>query len=90
MRMAIDTPRIAILLDKGRGGIKRIATLSAEKVSSMPFRTTRNNDLAFDGSLAALAAGRKQFVEVEVAVEARGFVGAVIVLEACHVFGRRV
>lgn len=84
MRMTINTPSIPILLYKRRVAIKRIATLGTEKVTSMPLGTTSNNDLAFNRRLAALAAGRKQLVEIEVAVEAGRFVCAVVVLEARH------
>jgi len=36
----------------------------------VPGATAGNNDFALDGSFAALAARREEFVEVEVAVEA--------------------
>lgn len=83
--MAIHTPGIPVLLHKGRRAVKRITALGAEKVPGMPFRTTRYNDFAFDGRLAALASRREELVEVEMAVEAWRFVCAVIVLEARHV-----
>jgi hypothetical protein len=51
----------------------------------MPLRTARNNDLAFDRRLAALASRREEFVEIKMAEEAWGFVRAVVVLEARHV-----
>jgi hypothetical protein len=87
--MAPNTPRIPIFLDKRRRTIKRIATLGAEKVSSMPLGTTRDDDFAFDGRLARFTAGREEFVKVEVAVEARRLVHAIFLFEAEHVFVRR-
>lgn len=71
MCMAIHTPRIPILLYKRRGRIERVTALGTEEVPGVPFCTTRNNDLALNGRLAALAARREELVEVEVAVEAR-------------------
>jgi hypothetical protein len=68
--MAIATPRISILLDERRTGIKWIAALRTEEVASVPFGATSNNDFAFDRSLARLAARAEHFVEVESAVEA--------------------
>lgn len=90
MRMTIHTPRIPILFHKRRARIKRIATLRAEKVSCMPLGAARDNDFAFNGRLARFAPRREEFVEVEVAEEALGFVGAVFVFEARHVVGRGV
>jgi hypothetical protein len=70
MRMAIHTPRIPILLHKRRTTIKRIATLRTKEVSSMPLRSTRDDNLTFDRCLAALAPRTEELVEIEVAVEA--------------------
>lgn len=84
MRVTINTPSIPILLYKRRVRIKRIATLGTEKVTGMPLRATGNNNLAFNRRLAALAAGREELVEIEVAVEAGSFVCAVVVLETRH------
>jgi len=67
--MAANAPGIPILFNERRGAIERIATLSAEEVANMPLRATRHHDLAFDGRLAALAAGREELVKVEMAVE---------------------
>jgi hypothetical protein len=88
--MAIHTPRIPILFHKRCARIERIATLRAEKVAGVPLRTTGDDDLAFDGRFAALAARREHLMEVEMAEEALGFVGAVLVLETRHVVGRGV
>jgi hypothetical protein len=77
MSMAIDAPRIPILLHKRRSGIKWITAL---KVSSMPFCTTRNNDFTLDGRLARLASRREHFVEIEMAEEALRFICTVFVL----------
>jgi hypothetical protein len=85
MCMAIYTPSIPILFHKRSCGIKWITALSAEEMSGMPFCTASNDDFTFNGCLAALAARGEELVEVEVAVEAWGFVGTVIVLEARHV-----
>lgn len=68
--MAVAAPRVAILLDKRRTSVERIATLRAEEVASVPFRAARNNDLAFDRRLARFAARAEHLVEVEGAVEA--------------------
>jgi hypothetical protein len=54
----------------------------------MPLGPTRHHNLAFNRRLAALAARRKQFVEVEVAEEAHVFVEAVFLLQAHHVVVR--
>lgn len=85
--MAVYTPSIPIFLHKGRCAVKWITALSAEEVAGMPFRTTCHDDFAFNGCLAALASRGEELVEVEMTVEAWGFVGAVIVLETRHVVG---
>ena len=59
-------------------------------MTSMPFRAAGNDNLALYGCLAALAARGEELVEVEMAVEAWRFVGAVVVLETCHVICGRV
>lgn len=55
--MTIDTPSIPILLHKRRSRVERITALGAEEVTRMPLRATRDNDLALDRRLAALASG---------------------------------
>jgi len=85
--MAVYTPCIPVLLHKRRTAIKRITALGAEEVASMPLRTTCHNDLTFNRCLATLASRGEELVEVEMAIETWGFVGAIIVLEACHVIG---
>jgi len=70
VRVAIHTPRVAFLLHKRRARIKRVAALRAEKVAGVPLGAARDNDFALNRCLAALAARRKELVEVEVAVEA--------------------
>jgi hypothetical protein len=87
MRMAVDTPSIPILFHKRSRGIKWISALGAEEVTSMPFRTASNDNLALNGRLAALAARGEELVEVEMAVEAWRFVCAVVMLETRHVVG---
>ena len=86
IRMAIDTPRVPLLLDKRHLRIKRIAALRAEKVARVPLRAARDDDLALDRGGAALAARAEAFVEVQVAVEPRGLVNAVLVFELLHLF----
>jgi hypothetical protein len=72
--MAPNAPRIPILLDERRRGIKGIAALCAEEVADVPLSAARYHDFALDGCLARLAAGREQFVEVEVAEEAHALI----------------
>jgi hypothetical protein len=48
-----------------------ITALGAEKVANVPFCATCNDNLAFDGCLAALAARTEQLMEIQVAVEPR-------------------
>lgn len=86
IRMTPDTPGEAFLLDKRGARIERIATLGAEKVTRVPLGATRHDDLALDGGLAALAARGEALVEVEVAVEPRRGIGAVLFLEPAHHF----
>jgi hypothetical protein len=90
IRMTPDTPRIPLLLDKRCRRVKRITTLRTEEVADVPLSAARDDDLALDGRLAALAAGREELVEVEVAVEAQAFVDAVLGFETLHVFVGRV
>lgn len=87
MRMAVYTPRIPLLLHKGRRRVKRVAALRAEKVTGMPFCAARDDDFALDGRLARLAAWREELVEVEVAEESLAFICAVLGFEARHVVG---
>jgi hypothetical protein len=41
-----------------------ITTLGAEEVANMPFCSTSNNYLAFDGCLAALATRAEELMEI--------------------------
>jgi hypothetical protein len=68
--MAVATPRVPLLLDERRTGVKGISTLCAEEVACVPFRTARDNDFPLDRRLARFAARAEHFVEVECAVEA--------------------
>ena len=70
--MTGHAPSIAIAFDKRGSRIERIAAFGAKEVASVPFAAARENDFAFDGGLAASAAGGEEFVVVEVAVEAGG------------------
>lgn len=85
MRMAIHTPRIPFLLNEWRTRIKRIAALRTEEVSCVPLGAARDNDLALDRRLARFTPWGEEFVEIEVAEEAWGWVGTVFVLKALHV-----
>jgi hypothetical protein len=85
VRVAADAPRVAVLFDKGRRGIERVAALGAEKVARVPLGAARDNDFALDGRLARLAARGEELVEVERAEEALGWVGPVFGFEARHV-----
>jgi hypothetical protein len=68
--VAVAAPRIAVLLNKRRASIERIAALRTEKVASVPLSAASNNHLTFDRRLARFAARAEHFVEVECAVEA--------------------
>jgi len=70
IRVAVATPRVAILLDERRAGIERIAALCAEEVPGVPFGAASDDDFAFDRRLARFAARAEHLVEVECAVEA--------------------
>lgn len=84
IRVAVDTPRVPLLLDKRHIRIKRITALRAEKVAGVPLGATRDDNLALDGGSTTLAAWAKALVEVQVAVEPRRLVGAVLVLQLLH------
>jgi hypothetical protein len=90
VRMAPHTPSIPLLLDKWRRRIKWITALSAEEMSNMPLGATSHDNLALDRRLAALAAGREELVEVEMAVEAHSFVEPVFSFETLHILVRGV
>lgn len=77
--MTIDAPRVPVLFDKRGGGIERVAALGAEEVASVPFSAARDHDFALDRRFARLAARGEALVEIEVAVEPRRFVDAVLV-----------
>ena len=85
MRMAIHAPSVSIFLHKRGCGIKRITALSAEEMTSMPFRAASDDDLAFDWRFATFATRGEELMEVEVAVEAWRFINAIIILETRHV-----
>ena len=77
--MTIDAPRVPVLFDKRRGGIERVAALCAKEVARVPFSAARDYDFALDRRFAGLAARGETLVEIEVAVEPRRFVDAVLV-----------
>jgi hypothetical protein len=84
--VTVDTPRISFFLHERGGGVKGVTALRAEKVTSVPFCTARDDDFTLDGRLTRLAAGGEALVEIEVAVEARRFIEAVLVGELGHEF----
>jgi hypothetical protein len=88
--MTVHTPRIPIFFHKRRAAIEWIATLRAEKVTSMPLRSTRNDNLAFDRCFARLAARGEELMEIEMAVKPPRFIGAVIMFQTRHMFFRGV
>lgn len=88
IRMAIDTPRIPLLLDKRHIRIERITALRAEKVARVPLGATGDDYLALNRGSAALAPWAKALVEVQVAVEPRRLVSAVLVLQPLHLLRR--
>ena len=90
MCVTVDTPRVPILFDKRRAGVKWIATLRTEEVPGMPFRTTSYNHLPLNRRLARLATWREHLVEVEVTEETLRFICAVLAFEAGHVVRSRV
>ena len=69
--MTTHAPSIAITLYKRCSLVKRVTTLSAEEVAFMPLATAGNDDLPFNGCLAATAAGRKHLMKVKMTVEAQ-------------------
>jgi hypothetical protein len=90
MRMTIHTPCIPFLFYKRRARVERITTLRTEKVAGVPLCSTRYNDFALDRRLARFTPGAEHLVEIQVAEEALGFVGAVLLFEGCHVGGSGV
>jgi hypothetical protein len=90
VRVAADAPRVAVLFDKRRRGVERVAALRAEKVARVPLGAARDNDFALDGRLARLTARGEELVEVERAEKALRWVRPVFGFEARHVGGCRV
>jgi hypothetical protein len=88
--MTVHTPCIPIFFHKRRAAIKRITTLCAEEMASMPLRTTSNDNLALDRCLARLAARGEELVEIKMAVKPPRFIGAVIMFQTRHIFSRGV
>lgn len=70
LRLALQTPRIAILLNMRHALLKRIAALRAEEMPIVPILPQRHEVLAHDGRLAVLALRRVGFVEIEMAEKA--------------------
>ena len=69
LRLAGDTPCVAILLDVRHAALKRIAALGTEEVPEMPVSTEGDDVLAHDGRRTVLAARRKELVPVQMAIE---------------------
>ena len=67
--MTAYTPCVPILLNKGHARVEWIAALRTEEVARMPFSSASYNHLPFNGSLARLASGTEQLMEVKVAVK---------------------
>ena len=69
LRLAIDAPRVAILLDMRHTVLKRITALSAEKMSVVPMSTEGDNVFTKNRGLAVLTAWSEQLMPVEMAKE---------------------
>lgn len=67
--LAVDTPRIAVLLNVRHAFLKRVAAFGAEEMTIVKMVTEGNNVISQDGRRTGLAAGSKQFVPVQVAEE---------------------
>lgn len=77
LRLAAQTPGVAVLFNVRHALLKGIAALGAEKVAVVPVLAERDGVLANDGRRAVLAARCEILVPVEMAVEAKAFVAIV-------------
>jgi hypothetical protein len=91
--MTRDTVCVVVALNERGTAVEWVTTLGAEEVADMPFRSSCNNDLTLDRCFAGTAAGRKELVEVQVAVEAERIIGCfgrcefeAHALQACEAF----
>lgn len=67
--MTAHTPSVPVLLNEGHARVEWIAALRTKEVARVPFGPASYNHLPLDRSLARLASGTEQLVEVKVAVE---------------------
>ena len=86
IRVAPHTPSVPFLLYERSRRVEWVTALRAEEMANVPLGATGYHDLALNGRLAALAPGREELVEVEMAVEAQAFVETVFGFETVHVF----
>ena len=73
--MTSHTPRIPFFFHKGILGSKRVTAFGAEEMSNVPFAATSDHHFSLDGCFAATASRGKELMEIEVAIEAKRFVG---------------
>jgi hypothetical protein len=69
--LAVDAPRVSVLLDMGHTLAKRITALGAEEVTVVPVSPESDDVLTKNRGLAVLAARREQLVPVEMAEESQ-------------------
>lgn len=69
--LALDAPRVAVLLDMRHALLERIAALGTKEVPVVKVVAQRHDMLTNDGRRAGLAAGCEELVPVQVAEEAQ-------------------
>lgn len=74
LRLAVNTPSVSIFFDMRHAVFKRVATLGTEEVPVMPMRSKGYDMLPEDGGGAVLTSWSKEFVPVEMAVEAEAVI----------------
>lgn len=74
LRLAADTPRIAVLFDMRLALAERLTTLGAEEVADVPVGAQCHHVLAHDGSFAMFAARGEELVPIKVTVETQALV----------------
>ena len=74
LRLAANTPRIAVLFDMRLALAERLTTLGAEEVTDVPMGAQCHHVLAHDGSLAMFAARGEELVPIKVTVETQALV----------------
>lgn len=72
--LAVDAPRVAVLLDMRHALRERVAALGAEEVPVVPVLPERHHMFTQDRRRAVLAAGGEELVPVQVAIEAEALV----------------